>query len=736
VADEHRNADAIALVHTGASVTGATQADPAVCLGGYRSASYAAVYTPLVNVQEDNRLTTIRIDRVFCVEAPSVAMTITAESISSLSFEGGSTIEIADGETKVLKSTGGLSVVVTRISAADLVGTLEFTATPAFNEVFGMSNVSNAKRTTGEDYYQAVGVYNKSDLTVSTTVRVVPLLVDYAVSTVGQLGAAGAGTIQGAAACFTDWPESGWCHIRIGTTTVREVVYYTSRTDNTLTVPATGRGRLGTTPAAGGNTDRLYAVPGIRIAVETPGAGGDIQTIADIYTAPSGLTWYTPLYSTTDSALLLSSIVAGAWGGLWVHREIPSAASAAVAAQNRLLFAYSYNSILYYSYVSSNYRIQDTTIRGYELYIGEDAEPDLTAAPDETSATLPFSHSITPPVSGETDFCSVVLYRNAYNLTSRNTYSRSCVVDSTGAEITLPTAPTFSVEAGVGGTVKIIGNYNPNDDTLPADTWRVYITSGVDPVPGIDTPIEIAMTADAVYGSPLFGLYYTSAQYGSNANIRVLVTTFRSDDSEESNNTTAVEIVTDTMTPEIPTQRIWHLGIVSRQAMSPPTVNETTVYNVPFNVRAICTPGQTDFYAGATLIWRIKYDSNGPANNGLWTTLAFHQVDSPIPYPGPDPENIVNVTSATTIYIIVNSRQWLAIDLTAGIMSCAGISQSGTYLVVDHDSAPFCDRTFHTLFQVWDKATWQYVTIGSLDQDGRLSLAIPVRQRTDIGDFE
>ena len=36
----------------------------------------------------------------------------------------------------------------------------------------------------------------------------------------------------------------------------------------------------------------------------------------------------------------------------------------------------------------------------YELYVGVDADPDFTAAPDQVSATLPFSYSVTPPGAG------------------------------------------------------------------------------------------------------------------------------------------------------------------------------------------------------------------------------------------------------------------------------------------------------------------------------------------------
>ncbi|MBU0847504.1 hypothetical protein KKH23_10000, partial [Patescibacteria group bacterium] len=622
----HTKADSIVLVHTGADATNGTQADPAACLGGYRSVSITGEYGALIDLSPTyERLTTIRIERLICGAEPTATLTITAESTGSLSFEDGDAVEIADGETKLLEgSDDDWAVVVTRVGTADLVGGLQFTAVPVFNDAVAGPNVADADRVTGQDLYCGLMLRNENALSL-TSVRlyaVYNLLGTAAITSSAQLGASGAGTIGGAASCFSDWPESGWAHVKTTGGTSREAVYYTSRTNTVLTVPAAGRGMLGTSASAGAANDVANAIPGWCAGKEAPGADGAIQTIANPETAPTGFSWTTSAFHVE-----IGTLTAGASYGVWFHREIPAGATVSIEQMSVLRIQFTCDGITYLRRFDSLFRLADTTIEGYELYVGEDEEPDLTAAPNATNATLPFSHGITPPVSGETEFRAVVRYRNAYDLVSPNTYSRSRTVDDNGDEVPQPpTAPTFSIETGPGGIVKILAYYNPGDDETVADTWRIYAEEGADPVPGVDTPTEVSMEADAVIGSPVFALHYDSSQYGHNVEVRVLVTAYRTSDSAESSNTTAETVTTDTRQPDIARQRAWHIGTVARQVWGPPTVDETTTYDETENVYARHYPGYTDFYVDSTLVWRLKYDSAGPAeNNGLWTTLAFQQ---------------------------------------------------------------------------------------------------------------
>ena len=153
------------------------------------------------------------------------------------------------------------------------------------------------------------------------------------VSAAGQLGASGAGTISISAGDFTDWPASGWCRIETAADAEREIVYYSSRTTTALTVPAAGRGLLGTSAAAGAADDNIYPVPGIRLAKEAPSADA-IQTIASETTAPTGVTWNSAIR--LSDGLQIGNLASLAKYGLWVHRQIPAGAAAIASMLNLL----------------------------------------------------------------------------------------------------------------------------------------------------------------------------------------------------------------------------------------------------------------------------------------------------------------------------------------------------------------------------------------------------------------
>jgi hypothetical protein len=92
--------------------------------------------------------------------------------------------------------------------------------------------------------------------------------------------------LAGPAGSATSRPTWAW---------TREIVYYTSRTNTQLTVPAAGRSQLGTTAAAGASTDSSTRCPGSGWPRRRPtgSAVGQRQTIANENTAPTGVTWNT-----------------------------------------------------------------------------------------------------------------------------------------------------------------------------------------------------------------------------------------------------------------------------------------------------------------------------------------------------------------------------------------------------------------------------------------------------------
>lgn len=143
--------------------------------------------------------------------------------------------------------------------------------------------------------------------------------------------------------------------------------------------------------------------------------------------------------------------------------------------------------------MEQGFRIADSSLDQYELYVGEDQEPDFDASgqPVATSASLPFSYTPTPPASGSTKKLYVVVRkRNAYDLQSFNVFSTIVEIDSGGVEQLGPvtTPKDVSVYDSGDGAVQVMATYSKDDDTNSADTWEIYAKEGSDPVVGVDSP--------------------------------------------------------------------------------------------------------------------------------------------------------------------------------------------------------------------------------------------------------
>jgi hypothetical protein len=160
------------------------------------------------------------------------------------------------------------------------------------------------------------------------------------------------------------------------------------------------------------------------------------------------------------------------------------------------------------------------------------------------------------------------------------------------------------------------------------------------------------------------------------------------------------------------------------QQMTPPTISETVyVGTTGNNIRYEMAPGITDFYGDTVLIWRLRYDSAdcAPENVGVWTTFGFRQAA----VSGASTTDPVEVASWTTgdktLYVNVNDVRRIDIDVTNTTIGCAAMRVSDTATMVDsYSSAPIEDSTWHTELQVWDIASWDFRTGGSLDTSGIL----------------
>jgi hypothetical protein len=334
MSDEMTRADSLRLLHSGAASVNDPQTDQAASLGGNRSSTEIE----MLGVAIASPISNITVEHVAGLNGPGTG-TLTATGDDTLTWTppggtAGTAVTIADSETKVIEGGGsdGASkyVRVTRTSATALSGAATLTLTDVLNNVVGFDNISSAQAASGVTQYRAIFLRNAGAVPADSVKVKIGTLGTQRTSNSTQLGSSGAGTIT-TTGSFADWPARGGCHIKTSGGSTREIVYYSSRTDTALTIPATGRGLLGTSAAAGGATDTLDAVPLVRIAIEEP-TDGEIQTIADDETAPTGVSWATPI--TDAAALEIGTLAPGGDYGIWIEYETPEAAQATALVLN------------------------------------------------------------------------------------------------------------------------------------------------------------------------------------------------------------------------------------------------------------------------------------------------------------------------------------------------------------------------------------------------------------------
>ena len=331
---EKTRADSLREYLTGADSDGAEQFDPVASLGGYRASDLAKSFDIVVT----SAISGITIDFAGGGNIPG-AGTLEAVDANTLQWKClgesfGTSVPIYNGETKIVETASlpGAFLRVTRTSSANLSGSATVTLTERMNNVFGFDDVLSTEADAGMTEYRATILVNESVATVGAVKRWIGTLAASKTSDSAQLTESGAGTIE-TSGSFSGWPESGFCHIVNNAAETREIVYYSSRTDTELSVPASGRALLGTAASAGSSTDTIHPVPGIAIAIDDNGVtagGAAIQTIGDEITPPTGLTWNTAI--SPETGLQIGDIESGQQVGFWMKREIPPGAMATTKA--------------------------------------------------------------------------------------------------------------------------------------------------------------------------------------------------------------------------------------------------------------------------------------------------------------------------------------------------------------------------------------------------------------------
>jgi len=339
--NEFSNIDSLGVFLSGAVSDGGAQTDPDLSLGNYRSSTRA----DLIGFTISKPINGIKIERIGAANGYGIG-SLAAVDGDNLTWtapggEPGDAIRINNSETKVLETDGDARkfIVVSRQTTDELIGIASVTLLPIVNNVIGFSNVSDTERAAGETKLRCIIFKNlNSSYKIRNLKFYIGTLGTRQTSDGGQLGASGSGTIQ-TTGTFIDWPKVGYCRVQQNSGDLREIVYYSGRTDTILTVPAAGRGLLGTTPAAGTATDTLDAVPGIKIAKELPVA--DQCSVADDENDTSevtGFDWTTGI--TTDGGFVVPVLDPDDMAAVWIWLEIPAGATASPLMENVLIWVF------------------------------------------------------------------------------------------------------------------------------------------------------------------------------------------------------------------------------------------------------------------------------------------------------------------------------------------------------------------------------------------------------------
>jgi len=183
----------------------------------------------------------------------------------------------------------------------------------------------------------------------------------------------------------------------------------------------------------------------------------------------------------------------------------------------------------------------------YELYVGVDSDPDFTAAPAQTSATLPFSYPVVAPGVGTKEYRLCVRWRDEYGVLGLNQHTQKFTLNAGGGLVTPdPSGPEDvqlvelpNLYLGVFAKYRYL-----QDGSNRADYWDVYSKVGADPVPGVDSPVAVAM---ASYYSCI-PLRYEAGAYDFEDEVHVIVRCRRDSDDADDGNTT---VYTHTMSTQL-----------------------------------------------------------------------------------------------------------------------------------------------------------------------------------------
>ncbi len=328
IGDEDERADSLHWYLTGAGNDGGAQGDPEASFGNYRASTRYGSLGMVVSGGPGNITAGFAPGSngtgVGSVDAPSADTLTWAPPGGS----AGAAVTIANGQTKVLEGGAGeveKYVIVSRTSADNLSGTATVTLADSFNLLF--DNVSSAERGAGDTEYRGLCMKNENASEIKELKIWLALNGTAAGVDAGGYAGAGAVTVTAkVAGGFSDWPDAYGVYNK----TTGEVLYYESRTDDALTVPAAGRDVWGDGLAAGNEDDVIVPIALLRLAKEAPSAqpAGFAQTIANEGASPAAVSFVHPAAKADGDVINLGDLAAGNIQFLWFERIVIAGATA------------------------------------------------------------------------------------------------------------------------------------------------------------------------------------------------------------------------------------------------------------------------------------------------------------------------------------------------------------------------------------------------------------------------
>lgn len=474
----------------------------------------------------------------------------------------------------------------------------------------------------------------------------------------------------------------------------------------------------------------------LAFAADVPGGDGAIQTITDVWTAPTGVSFL--------SSGSVGNKVAGDVIWLWIRVGIAAHQAGTYARYAGATITYVAGGVTYTQTIGGYFRVAETALAGYAVWHTEDAPPNpLSVSPESYQATTPVTVALDP---GHLHYL-LLAERNEYGVIGAySELEKRWVAEDGSEEGARPHGPSLvQVKALAAGNVSVMAAYDPSmEDSLAdrATEWRIYLTTtGIDPDPEFDTPTVVAMTGAAADGSinprpgrePLVWSTSTAAMDG--APIKVLVRTAREEiipGEEEGDPDTSVywesendTVYSATATYWGPTRPVVHVvherGYAQALAAIAGPAAEVTYIDESENIRWVMGVGYTSLYVGDAVVLTFCQNFGASRLTGLFTDYA----PGPWAASGSGSEAGMDASAWTelskVLYVCVgpDALRLMKIDVT---------NQSiGIYDHVDpEDTAesradePCWPTWTDTVFQVWDPETDDYATVASLDLDGVL----------------